>query len=199
MPANTPQHPHLSDAQLHDIRQVMLRFAYNQVQDYALAEDMVQETLMKTLTRQDKFHGKSAYRTWVLSILKNTISDHFRRKQAVNFSDTEHHHDECHHDTILDKLFDEHGHWQAESYPRPLPGPQQVCEDEAFFSVLEQCLDALPADQSRVFLMREYLEMDTQEICAESGISHSKFYVLMHRARLRLQHCLGHHWVEKKP
>ena len=191
MTTSKTQHPHLSDEQLNDIQQLMLRFAYNQVNDHGLAEDLVQETLIKTLTYQDKFHGKSAYQTWVLSILKNTITDHYRRKQTVNFSDTEY----ADEDNVVDRLFDKNGHWQEGCHPLPLPDPHQVCENEAFFTVLEHCLDALPAEQSRVFLMREYLDMDTPAICAESNITDTKYYVLMHRARLKLQSCLGSNWL----
>ena len=193
MTTSKTQHPHLSDEQLNDIHQLMLRFAYNQVNDHGLAEDLVQEALIKTLTYQDKFHGKSAYQTWVFSILKNTINDHFRRKQTVNFSDTEYADDA--HDDVVDRLFDDSGHWQEGCAPQPLPNPHQVYENEAFFTVLEHCLDALPAEQSRVFLMREYLDMDTPAICAESNITDNKYYVLMHRARLKLQSCLGSNWL----
>ena len=63
MTTSKTQHPHLSDEQLNEIHQLMLRFAYNQVNDHGLAEDLVQETLIKTLTYQDKLHGKSAYQT----------------------------------------------------------------------------------------------------------------------------------------
>jgi RNA polymerase sigma-70 factor (ECF subfamily) len=45
-----------------------------------------------------------------------------------------------------------------------------------------------------VFLMREWLELPSEEICKELGLTSTNLYVQLHRARLRLRECLELHW-----
>jgi RNA polymerase sigma-70 factor (ECF subfamily) len=43
-------------------------------------------------------------------------------------------------------------------------------------------------------MMREWLELETEEICKELSISSSNAWVLLYRARLRLRECLDLNW-----
>ena len=55
-----------------------------------------------------------------------------------------------------------------------------------------------PGQQARVFMMREYIGLESDEICSTVGISTSNLNVIMHRARLRLRECLENSWYFKK-
>jgi DNA-directed RNA polymerase specialized sigma24 family protein len=48
-------------------------------------------------------------------------------------------------------------------------------------------MDHLPLAQGRVFMMRERLELGTDEICTELQITATSLWVLLHRGRLRLR------------
>jgi RNA polymerase sigma-70 factor (ECF subfamily) len=48
--------------------------------------------------------------------------------------------------------------------------------------------------QGRLFLMREWLEMSSDDICKELGLTSTNLYVQLHRARLRLRECLELNW-----
>jgi RNA polymerase sigma-70 factor (ECF subfamily) len=52
----------------------------------------------------------------------------------------------------------------------------------------------MPPAMGRVFLMREWLELSSEEICNEMGLSSTNLYVTLHRARLRLRECLELNW-----
>ena len=60
--------------------------------------------------------------------------------------------------------------------------------------VLEACVEQLPGQQGRLFMMREWLELDSEEICKALAISSTNLWVMLHRARLRLRDCLQLHW-----
>ena len=60
--------------------------------------------------------------------------------------------------------------------------------------MFEACLDHLPGQQARVFMMREFVDLDSREICGAVGISTTNLNVSLHRARLRLRNCLEEHW-----
>jgi len=48
-------------------------------------------------------------------------------------------------------------------------------------------------------MMREWLELESDEICAELAITTSNLWVLLHRARLRLRDCLQLRWFNASP
>jgi RNA polymerase sigma-70 factor (ECF subfamily) len=55
-------------------------------------------------------------------------------------------------------------------------------------------VEKLPNQLGRVFLMREWLELETDEICKELAVTPTNLWVMLHRARLRLRECLQVHW-----
>lgn len=189
-------HPYLSNEDLEDIRKQMFAFAMNQLSNPTLAEDAVQDAIIKTITHHDSFKGKSAYKSWVFSILKNTIIDILRKeKRNINVSSMGNADNQT-NDDILENLFDQDGHWHKVQKPSKWETPEEDYQNSEFWVILENCLTNLPAEQSRVFMMREYIGLETNEICDECNITSNKFYVIMHRARLRLQSCLNINWFE---
>ena len=54
-------------------------YAMLRVRDAAVAEDLVQETLLAALEGFASFGGRSSERTWLVGILKHKLIDHFRR------------------------------------------------------------------------------------------------------------------------
>ena len=78
--------------------------------------------------------------------------------------------------------------------PADWGNPEQDLGSRQFFEVLEACADKLPATQGRLFLMREWLEMSSDDICKELALTPTNLYVQLHRARLRLRECLELNW-----
>lgn len=180
-------------AQLAAFRRDMLRFALLQLRDEAAAEDAVQETMVAALESGQQFAQRAQFKTWVFAILKNKIIDHIRRRGRETQLDTE----EIPEDGF-DPLFDDHGHWKTEEKPATWGDPAKTFENGRFWLVFEACLDRLPANTSRVFMMREFLGFDTDEICKELAISSSNCWVVLHRARMALRLCLEDKWFGKE-
>jgi DNA-directed RNA polymerase specialized sigma24 family protein len=59
---------------------------------------------------------------------------------------------------------------------------------------MDACVQKLPDTMGRLFLMREWLEMESDEICKELQMTSTNLYVQLHRARLRLRECLELNW-----
>lgn len=178
---------------IEDLRRQMVKFARLQLGDAHLAEDAVQEALAGALVNAKGFAGRSALKTWVFAILKNKIADVLRHKQRlVNASSLLREDDE--NEDFADYLFDPRRHWQVDERPTFWGNPEASFQQQQFWTVFEACLDGLPAKQARVFMMREFVELETDEICAAAGITVSNLFVMLHRARLRLQVCLENKW-----
>src|SRR5215470_17163737 len=58
----------------------LYNYALGQTRDRVGAEDLVQETFLAAFKSRDRFQGYSSERTWLVSILRHKICDHFRRK-----------------------------------------------------------------------------------------------------------------------
>lgn len=179
---------------VNDIRQQMLKFAHMQLRDEHLAEDAVQDALVGAFKSAKSFQGRSAFKTWIFAILKNKIADILRKRQRL--IETSSLLSEADDDENASPLFDERGHWHQESKPVVWTDPEASFEEQQFWKVFETCLDRLPAKQARAFMMREFIGLDTSEICTEMVISVSNLHVTLHRARLQLQRCLQLNWLE---
>lgn len=55
-------------------------------------------------------------------------------------------------------------------------------------------LKHLPENTARVFMMREFLEFETTEVCRELSLTTTNCNVILHRARNGLRHCLESNW-----
>jgi RNA polymerase sigma-70 factor (TIGR02943 family) len=183
----------LSDTDfLERLRRQMLKFATLQLSDAHLAEDAVQEALIGALKNAKAFGGRAALKTWVFAILKNKIADVLRQKQRLTDASSLLHEDE--EDEDFSALFDKKGFWRADERPVAWGNPEESLREGQFWRVFEACLANLPGNQARVFMMREFVELDSHEICATVGITVSNLNVMLHRARLRLRECLENHW-----
>jgi RNA polymerase sigma-70 factor (ECF subfamily) len=176
-------------SQLQAMRPLLVRFALLQLRNEALAEDAVQDTLIAVLEQPDRFQGQSSLRTYVTGILKFKIIDNLRaatRERQIDCAEDQS------EDDAIDALFKADGH--TVDMPRAWGDPDRTLEQKDFFRVLEVCLEKLPANTARIFMMREWLELETDEICKELAITSSNAWVLLYRARLRLRECLDLNW-----
>lgn len=175
------------------VRRDMLRFACLQLRDEQLAEDVVQEAMMAALAGEKQFAGRSAVKTWIFSILRNKIVDAIRQRgRSINFSALLP--EEAEMDEAFETLFKPNEHWMPNARPADWGDPEAALHQEQFWTVFEACLKLLPENTARVFMMREFLEFDTDEVCRELKISSSNCHVILHRARNGLRRCLGNNW-----
>lgn len=176
------------------LRTQMLRFAQLQLRNRETAEDMVQEAIESALRKASSFAGNSSLKTWVFAILKNRIIDHLRQAgRTVPMSSLVDDGEDW--QERLEALFNERGGWRDSERPTAWPNPEQSMQNKQFWVVFEVCLEHLPANTGRVFMMREFLGLEAEEICAQLSISTSNCHVILHRARLKLRACLGNGWA----
>jgi RNA polymerase sigma-70 factor (ECF subfamily) len=169
------------------LRPQLMRFAHAQLRNEAWAEDAVSETVLAALAKPQAFAGQSQLKTWLVGILKHKLVDQIRRHSREVSTTTEEDGEDV--DALV---FNEGGMWN--DAPADWGNPEEALGRREFFEVLEVCVEQLPGVQGRIFMMREWLELDTPEICKELGITATNAWVLLHRARLRLQLCLQERW-----
>jgi RNA polymerase sigma-70 factor (ECF subfamily) len=188
-------HPDMSGvwAQLDGFRDGMLRFALLQLRNRSVAEDAVQEAMLAALEGAQRFDSRSQLKTWVFSILKHKIIDIIRQRSREPLLDCA---TEELPEDAFDQLFSERGHWQKSERPSDWGDPAKSLENTRFWTVFEACLDHLPENTARIFMMREFLGLDTEEICKELEITPTNCWVILHRARMGLRLCLEETWFD---
>lgn len=179
------------------IRRDMLRFAQLQLRDAAAAEDMVQEALIAAMAGAKGFAGRAAFKTWMFGILRHKIVDHIRSSsREICGTDLVEQADPQAELKDFDALFDERGFWNPDDRPATWADPDASFAQQEFWEVFDACLNHLPDQIARVYMMREFLEFETAEICRQLGITNGNCWVILHRARLGLRECLENNWFQ---
>jgi RNA polymerase sigma-70 factor (TIGR02943 family) len=191
MPTQTPTD---FEQQLVALRDYLMRFARLQLRNDAWAEDAVSETILAALAKPQAFEARSQLKTWLVGILKHKIIDSMRqrRREVVLNSES----DDDNADPLEHIAFRNDGHFAEK--PADWGNPEQDLKSRQFMTVLDACTEKLPAVQGRLFLMREWMEMSSEEICKELALTPTNLYVQLHRARLRLRECLELNWFAQR-
>ena len=172
----------------------LLRYAKLQLRNDAWAEDVVSEVFIVALEKPEAFEGRSQIKTWLIGILKFKILDKFRqntREVALPESD-----ETSDSDMLEGLIFKADGHFATP--PTDWGSPEAGLNQKEFFVIMEACMEKLPVQLGRLFLMREWLELSSEEICKELKLTSTNFYVQLHRAKLKLRECLDLNWFGNK-
>ncbi|TBO43586.1 sigma-70 family RNA polymerase sigma factor [Pedobacter kyonggii] len=171
----------------------LFSYAVFRINDQEQAQDLVQETFLAALERQEKFEGRSSEKTWLTAILKNKIVDVYRSRSSglskeIIQADIE---------RSDEDFFDQNdGHWNDQHRPAKLGiETSDALENKEFERILKACMDKLPALWLSVFSMKHIDEETTELICSELKISSSNFWVIIHRAKVNLRSCLQKNWI----
>ena len=167
----------------------LFKFAISRLGDADLVEEKIQETFLAALQSRKRFQGLASEKTWLISILKRKIYDHFRRigreKQfKLTFPI------ECSRYDVFDRrniLALRSRVWFAD--------PSMVYEQKEFLKIIKHALSELPDRTAQAFILREVIELSSQEICEFMNLSICNLYVMVHRARKRLREYLQLKWL----
>ncbi len=157
----------------------LFQYAVVRVRATDLAEDLVQETFLAAIDALDQFREESRIRTWLISILRRKIVDHYRAQAKEADAHQEAVSLQGHRDERLRPWADD---------------PAKVFEQKDFWKVFHDCLGKLPEQLSEAYFLREMCDLPTEEICEVLGITSSNLAVRIYRSRALLRHCLDCNW-----
>jgi RNA polymerase sigma-70 factor (ECF subfamily) len=175
----------------------LFRYAMMRLRDATKAEDAVQETFLAALKGGKSFAGRSAEKSWLVGILKNKISDYYRKaSRETSFTDMEFYSDEESDCFVPEGLFKDG--WIHELGPQEWSNPGASLDSEMFWQTFRDCSNKLPKKVGTVFTLREVDDIEGKEICAMLNISESNLWVMLHRARMALRRCMEANWFGRK-
>ncbi len=128
---------------------------YQKVQSHSLAEDILQEVLIKTIDsiKSKRYNEQGKFLPWVLRIANNMVIDYFRSQSKLSILKNTQDFD------IFDVIASTDKNKEA-----------NIIDDEKKES-LEKLLNRLPENQKQIVKMRFYQDMGFKEIAENLKIS----------------------------
>jgi RNA polymerase sigma-70 factor (ECF subfamily) len=146
------------------LRPDLLRFAFWLARDRALAEDVVQETMIRAWKAQDSLLDEAAAKPWFLTIIRREYARTFERKRFVTVDVEE----------LIAK-----------------EEPMLAAADDQELTELRAAIFKLPVDYREPLVMQVLMGYSTAEIAAELGLSNAAVLTRLFRARKQLRAMCG--------
>jgi RNA polymerase sigma-70 factor (ECF subfamily) len=148
------------------LRPDLLRFAFWLSRDRALAEDVVQETMLRAWKAQDSLLDEAAAKPWFLTIIRREYARSFERKRLVTVD--------------VDELI---------AREEPVLAAAQDQDQE--LAELRAALFKLPEEYREPLVLQVLMGFSTAEIAAELNLSNAAVLTRLFRARKRLRALCG--------
>jgi RNA polymerase sigma-70 factor (ECF subfamily) len=182
-----PKHQLYPETWVDKYSDYLFNFTISRVNNSEIAKDLISETFLAGLKSKDNFKGEASERTWLISILKRKIIDHYRKINSnkgkaevrISYKDDE-----------------SEGDWLEERVSDPFDKTaEDVMENEELGLAIYGCLDTLNEKHAIIFKMKTIDGFDTEAICNEFNITASNLWVIIHRARKSMAECLEKNWL----
>lgn len=162
--------PHLSfSAVARELAPPLLRYLRRCVGEWTVADDLLQETLIRIERGLPDFAGRSSLKTWTYSIATRVVSDYFRlperRLRIVevdDFADFADPHRSINQRIVLDEM--------------------NAC--------VREVIDSLPEDYRAALVLHDLEELNARQVADICGCSLSNAKIRIHRGRQRLRAAL---------
>lgn len=164
----SPETPPLEQV-AHELSGPLLRYLARYAGDRSLAEDLLQETLIRIDRGLPGFAGRASLKTWAFSIATRVAADHFRA--ASNRA------------RIVD--VDE-----SSELPDDGRGADQSLVVDEMNACVRRVIDSLPEDYRAALVLHDLESQTAAQVAEICGCSLATAKIRLHRARLRLREAL---------
>jgi RNA polymerase sigma-70 factor (ECF subfamily) len=182
----------------------MLRIARLYVRSDEVAEEVVQEAWISVLEGLERFQGRSAFRTWVLTIVVHSALRRGQREaRSAPFSSVGKDSGSASGDDglELDRFFSgDHPRWPS-TWTTVVPRLEELPEEKLLsgeaMGVVETAISQLPDTQAAVLILHDIEGLPAEEICETLELADGNRRILLHRARNRVRAALEHYFDDK--
>lgn len=168
-----------------------LRVAQVYVSSRAVAEEVVQDTMIGVMSGIQRFEGRSSLKTWLFRVLTNHAKTRaLREGRSIPFSSLD---DSAEPSVEPNRFLDPPhrwaGHWaSAPERFESLPEDRLLAGEAR--KVVEGAIATLPPNQRAVITLRDVEGWESSEVCGMLAVSDANQRVLLHRARAKVRQAL---------
>lgn len=146
---------------------------------HAEAEDVAQQVFIKVYRAAPRWRPEAKFTTWLLTICRNCVFTQLKRSSRRRTEPLE-----------PEPVPGEEGVMESTHADPEARGPDRLVQDEEMRRVLESALAALPPQQRAALVLRQYEQLDYEEIARVLGTTVSSVKSLLFRARDTLRAAL---------
>jgi RNA polymerase sigma-70 factor (ECF subfamily) len=131
----------------------VMNFIMRYVHDKAAAEDLTQDVFISVLNNIDRFRGESRFKTYLMTIARNTAIDYLRKlkyRRAVSIDEPASGNPDRRN--LIGVI------------PSCSPEGESSAQDGEIREAIEHAVEKLPPEQKEVFLLRKIFECQFSEI-----------------------------------
>ena len=140
----------------------LIRYAYCYVQDAALAEDVMEETIATLIFHRKNFQDENHMQAYLYRVARNKAIDHLRkRKKEVSLTDVE---EVLYGNDVESKVI------------------RESCNQQIY-----SCMQKLPGQYKEVLYLTYFEDFSLDEVCQIMKKSKKQVYNLLSRARVALK------------
>lgn len=142
------------------------RYVSYRITDTHTAEDLTSAVFEKALTKFNSYKAdKAAFSTWIFTIARNTLTDHFRANQS--------------HKTVLME--------DPAAEAEPNSRPEEESEKEEELQALRTCVARLSKSEQEIISLKFGAEMTNRQIAGMLSLSESNIGIIVYRAVRKLR------------
>lgn len=152
-----------------ELSPALRRYLRRYAGDAAVADDLLQETLIRMARGLAGFEGRSSAKTWAFAIATRAALDYFRspaRRAGIVDMD------------------------EAEEVADPVRLVEEQMQVDEMNACIRQVIDSLPGDYRAALVLHDLEGQTAQEIADICGASLATVKIRIHRARGRLKEAL---------
>lgn len=157
----------LVKANLDSITRIATRLTGNQ----DLAEELVQETMLRAVGNWESFRHQAEFKTWLYRILINAFRDQLRRKPKVTFAAVE-----------------------PNQHQSNVHSAELTAEAEELSKIVAGLIAQLPQRQREVLVLTTYESLTSEQIAATLNINVANVHANLSTARKKLKEWLAKKW-----
>ena len=155
-------------------RDRLMTFVYRFVNDEVIAEDIVQDTLLKLYTHKDYYRNIAKFSTWIYTIAANLAKTELRKKKRRKV-------------TNLSEMGSEDWEYQIPAVERDTG---DIVHGQFAEMKIQKAIQSLPLHFRTVVILRDIQELSYEEISKIVEVPLGTVKSRINRARLQLQEML---------
>lgn len=144
----------------------LYRWLFHMCRDPHLAEDLVQETLLKAYSHLRRFQAGTNFSAWLFRIAHNNLINQHRSKKQQNVLEES---------IALEKR----------------PGPEEALEQQEALEQIAKAIERLPEEFRAAFLLRVDEDLSFREIAQVMGLTEETARWRVYKARQKLMKALA--------
>lgn len=158
------------DELLRRYKNPLYRFSLRLVGNDAEAQDIAQEVFLRLHQHRYEYRPIGKFSTWIFGIAHNIAVSHLRKSSRFVLWPRR--------EEDPDQMMD---------FQNTDPSPEEIVADNEVNVAVKRCIQSLPFLQREALILREYENLDYEEIARILKKSLGTVKTLIHRARLQLK------------